>query len=71
MLTRQVQDGYLDEWQQRAARYALRVSRSVVLILSLSRRAAASKSEVACELRPAKMNHKAPFRALSRFSRLS
>ena len=45
MLTRQVQDGYLDEWQQRAARYALRVSRSVVVSLSLSRRNAASESE--------------------------
>ena len=53
MLTRQVQDGYLDEWQQRAARYALRVSRSVVVSLSLSRRNAASESEENCELRPA------------------
>ena len=46
MLTRQVQDGYLDEWQQRAARYTLRVSRSVVVSLSLSRRNAASESEI-------------------------
>jgi hypothetical protein len=46
MLTRQVQDGYLDEWQRRAARYALRVSRSVVVSLSLSRRNAASESEI-------------------------
>ena len=45
MLTRQVQDGYLDEWQRRAARYAPRASRSVVVSLSLSRRNAASESE--------------------------
>lgn len=56
---------------QRAARYALRVSRSVVFILSLSRRAAASESEAACELQPAKMDYNAPFRALSRPSRFS
>ena len=37
ILTRQVQNGYLDEWQRRAARYALRVSRSAVVSLSLLR----------------------------------
>ena len=37
-LTRQMQDSYPDRWQRRAARYALRVSRSVVVSLNLSRR---------------------------------
>ena len=37
----------------KASRYALRVSRSVVITLSLLRRNAASESKAACELRPA------------------
>jgi hypothetical protein len=40
-----VKDSCPDGWQRRAARYALRASRSVVVSLSLSRRNAASESE--------------------------